>query len=106
MESIALTPEEAAQGFAAIGSEARLQVVLTLVKAGSKGLAVGDIQQRTAMPASTLAHHLRFLAAANLIEQTKDGRSTINRAKFDHLEMLAGYILKECCAEESEGDNG
>ena len=106
MELTSLTPEEAAQGFAAIGSEARLQVVLALVKAGSKGLAVGDIQQRTAMPASTLAHHLRFLAAANLIEQKRDGRSVVNRARFDHLEKLAGYILKECCAEEIGDSNG
>ena len=46
--------EEAAQGFAAIGSEARLQVLLTLVKAGKAGLNVGEIGSRTQMPASTL----------------------------------------------------
>lgn len=104
MESISV--EEAAQGFAAIGSEARLQVVLALVKAGSKGLAVGDIQSRTGMAASTLAHHLRFLAAARLIEQTKDGRSIINRANYAHLQTLADYLLKECCIEENGDDNG
>jgi len=93
--------EEAAQGFAALGSEARLQVVLTLVKAGNKGLTVGGIQSRTGMAASTLAHHLRFLSSAGLVEQEKDGRSVINRAAFGHLENLAGYILKECCAEEN-----
>lgn len=93
--------ERAAQGFAAIGSEARLQVVLTLVKAGNAGLSVGDIQARTGMPASTLAHHLRFLASAGLVEQQKTGRSVINRAAFDHLEALAGYILKECCVDEN-----
>ncbi|NNC27530.1 winged helix-turn-helix transcriptional regulator, partial [Salinisphaera sp. USBA-960] len=67
--------EIAAQGFAALGSEARLQVVLTLVKAGQGGLTVGDIQTRTGMPASTLAHHLKFLASAGLVSQEKDGRS-------------------------------
>ncbi|MEP3428675.1 MAG: metalloregulator ArsR/SmtB family transcription factor [Roseibium sp.] len=93
--------EEAAQGFAALGSEARLQVVLALVKAGHKGLTVGDIQSRTGMAASTLAHHLKFLASADLVIQAKDGRSVVNRAAFEHLEALAGYILKECCAEDS-----
>jgi ArsR family transcriptional regulator, arsenate/arsenite/antimonite-responsive transcriptional repressor len=93
--------EEAAQGFAAIGSEARLQVVQTLVRAGRTGLSVGDIQARTGMPASTLAHHLRFLASAGLIAQEKSGRTVINRAAFDHLEALAGYILKECCVDET-----
>ncbi|MEO9528896.1 metalloregulator ArsR/SmtB family transcription factor [Roseibium sp.] len=91
--------EIAAQGFSALGSEARLQVVLTLVKAGQGGLTVGDIQSRTDMAASTLAHHLKFLAAAGLVRQEKDGRSVINHAAFGHLENLAGYILKECCAD-------
>ncbi len=94
---------QAAQGFAAIGSEARLQVLLTLVRAGSRGLSVGDIQQRTGMPASTLAHHLRFLTSAGLVAQQKAGRTVINRAAYGHLEALAAYILKECCADE--GDN-
>ncbi|WP_068414677.1 metalloregulator ArsR/SmtB family transcription factor [Labrenzia sp. OB1] len=93
--------EIAAQGFAALGSEARLQVVLALVKAGEKGLTVGDIQSRTGMAASTLAHHLRFLSSAGLVLQEKDGRSVISRAAFDHLDRLAGYLLKECCAEEN-----
>ena len=95
-----VTIEEAAQGFAAIGSEARLGVVLALVKAGSKGLSVGDIQDRTGMPGSTMTHHLRFLASAGLVTQEKSGRTIINRAAFDHLEALADYILKECCADE------
>lgn len=94
--------EEAAQGFAALGSEARLQVLLTLVRAGRDGLSVGDIQTRTGMAASTLAHHLKFLASADLVVQEKDGRSVINRAAFERLELLAGYILKECCAEEGK----
>lgn len=94
--------ETAAQGFAAIGSEPRLDVLLLLVKAGPDGLTVGDIQARTAMPASTLAHHLRFLTAAGLIEQERQGRSVINRARFDHLENLGGYLLKECCADQAQ----
>ena len=92
--------EEVAQGFAAMGSEARLQVVLTLVRAGDAGLTIGEIQTRTGMAASTLAHHLRFLSSAGLIEQEKTGRSVVNRASFARLETLAAYILKECCADE------
>lgn len=93
--------EEAAQGFAALGSETRLQVVLTLVKAGRAGLAVGDIQSRTDMAASTLAHHLKFLSSAGLVSQEKVGRAVINHAAFDHLDALAKYILKECCVDEN-----
>ncbi|AXS42073.1 metalloregulator ArsR/SmtB family transcription factor [Breoghania sp. L-A4] len=99
-KQINLDIEEAAQGFAAIGSEARLVVLLTLVKAGRAGLSVGDIQTRTGMAASTLAHHLRFLTSAGLIRQEKAGRTVMNHAAYGHLEALAGYILKECCADE------
>lgn len=90
---------EAAQGFSAMGSESRLQVLQTLVRAGDPGLRVGDIQDRTGISASTLAHHLKFLSAANLIIQRKDGRAIINTANFDHLGELARFILEQCCID-------
>lgn len=92
---------EAAQGFAAIGSEPRLEVLLALVRAGPGGLKVGEIQKRVDIPASTLTHHLRFLAAAGLIDQTKGGRSIRNRAAFERIEELAAYLLRECCTDQS-----
>lgn len=91
--------EEAAQGFAAMGSEARLKVLRALVRAGAPGLSVGDIQARTGIAPSTLAHHLRFLAAGGVIHQEKIGRTVINRASYDALEELAQFILSECCAD-------
>lgn len=95
--SIAL--EEAAQGFAAVGSEPRLDVLLSLVRAGPGGLSVGEVQERLDLPASTLAHHLRFLAAAGLIEQEREGRVVRNRADFSRIESLAEFLLRECCSE-------
>ena len=91
----------ASAGFSAMGSEARLAVLQSLIKAGPDGLPVGDIQKRTKIPASTLAHHLKFLAAASLVKQEKLGRIILNRANFDHLEALASYILEECCVDQS-----
>ena len=93
--------EQAAQGFAAIGSEPRLDVLLSLVRAGPEGLAVGEIQDRLDLPASTLAHHLRFLAAAGLIEQEREGRVVRNRAAFERIERLAEFLLRECCSESN-----
>jgi ArsR family transcriptional regulator len=92
---------EVAQAFAAIGSEPRLEVLLALVRAGPEGLSVGDIQKRLNLAASTLTHHLRFLAAAGLIVQTRDGRTIRNQAAFARIEELAGYLLRECCAERA-----
>lgn len=94
--------EEAAQGFAAMGSEARLQVLRCLIRAGHGGLTVSDIQDRTGIAPSTLAHHLKFLTAAEVVEQERAGRSTINRANFTQLEQLAGFILSECCADQEK----
>ncbi|MBY6136098.1 ArsR/SmtB family transcription factor [Leisingera sp. XS_AS12] len=91
--------EEAAQGFAAMGSEARLQVLRCLIRAGEAGLTVGEIQERTGIAPSTLAHHLKFLAGAGVVTQQRQGRATINRADFTRLEALAGFILSECCAD-------
>ena len=92
----------AAQGFSAMGSEHRLEVLQSLVRAGEGGLSVGDIQKRTGIAASTLAHHLKFLASAGLIRSEKRGRSIINTASYDHLRDLAGFILEECCADAED----
>lgn len=98
-----LQTEIAAQGFAAAGSESRLIVLSTLVRAGSNGLSIGDIQNKTKIPASTLAHHLKFLAAGGLIEQHKQGRSVINKANYQHIEALAAFLTHECCADVCDG---
>ncbi|MFY9210382.1 MAG: metalloregulator ArsR/SmtB family transcription factor [Aestuariivita sp.] len=92
--------EQAANGFAAMGSEARLLVLRCLVKAGAPGLSVSEIQDRTGIAPSTLAHHLKFLAGAGVIEQERIGRAVISRASFQRLEQLAAFILSECCSEE------
>ena len=95
----AVALEEAAQAFAACGSEPRLTVLRLLVRAGGEGLSVGHIQDRSGLPASTLAHHLRFLAAGGLVEQERRGRTVISRAAYPRLEALAAFLLEECCAD-------
>ena len=95
-----MTWEEAAAGFAAMGSEARLQVLRCLIRAGEPGLTVGAIQERTGIAPSTLAHHLKFLTGAGVIEQTREGRTVTNRADFKRLERLAEFILSECCSDQ------
>lgn len=98
--------EETADGFAAIGSKSRLDVLRVLVRAGMDGLTIGEIQRRTEIPASTLAHHLRSLKDAGLVRQARRGRSTVTTADYDRLERLAQFILSECCADRvsAEGE--
>lgn len=99
VDALMISHEQAAQGFAAVGSGPRLEVLLTLVRAGRNGLTVGEIQERVGIPASTLAHHLRFLVAGELIEQHRRGRSVVNSAAYGRIEELASYLLRECCAD-------
>ncbi|MBX2882326.1 MAG: metalloregulator ArsR/SmtB family transcription factor [Granulosicoccus sp.] len=94
---------EASEGFAAVGAEARLAVLLALVRQGPKGLTVGELQTRLGTPASTLAHHLRILNEGGLISQEKHGRQVINRANFSKLKNLADYLLNECCVDAENG---
>ena len=91
--------EQAADGFAAMGSGSRLKVLNALVRAGDPCLTVGEIRNRTGIAPSTLAHHLKFLSAGGVVVQEKVGRTTINRASYDALEELAQFILCECCAD-------
>ena len=97
--------ETAARGFAAAGSDSRLSVLQLLVRAGDSGLNVGEIREKTGIPASTLAHHIRTLAEAGLVSQIKSGRTTLNRAHFENLRALADYLLEECCADAGDGKN-
>jgi ArsR family transcriptional regulator len=99
MKKSGISPAKAALGFAAVGSEPRLAVLRTLVRAGDDGLSVGEIQERVGQPASTLAHHLRALAAGGLITQDKRGRAVISRAAYEHIQLLASYLVDECCAD-------
>ena len=90
----------AAKGFNAVGSKSRLIVLTELIKVGSNGLTIGEIQELLNIPLSTLAHHLDHLKKANLIHQEKKGRSIYNFAQFNHIQQLANYLLKECCVNE------
>jgi len=94
-----ITADDAAAGFAALGSGPRLSVLRCLVRAGRDGLTIGAIQDKLGMPGSTLAHHLRILREAGLIEQARNGRSVLSRARYEHVSALADYLLDQCCAD-------
>ena len=101
----------AASSFAALGSEQRLLMLRTLVRAGSAGLSIGTLGERTGVTGSTLTHHLKLLASAGLVKQEKQGRSTICAAvAYEEVRALANFLLTECCADAinacTERDHG
>ncbi|SPF75708.1 hypothetical protein ALP8811_00701 [Aliiroseovarius pelagivivens] len=99
-----------ASQFAALGSEHRLSVLRTLVRAGPEGLSIGALGERCGITGSTLTHHMKILAAAGLVTQEKQGRSIICvAAEMDVMRALSDYLLSECCADcptEKDADHG
>ena len=110
------SPEEtnltiAAARFAALGSEQRLTVLRSLVRAGPDGLTIGALGERTGVSGSTLTHHLKILTSAGLVTQARQGRSIICAAvAYDEVRELSEFLTKECCADSgangSEQQNG
>ncbi|MDO6726188.1 metalloregulator ArsR/SmtB family transcription factor [Cognatishimia sp. 1_MG-2023] len=104
-----LSLEVAASTFAALGSEQRLAVLRTLVRAGNAGLTIGELGKRSDVTGSTLTHHMKILAQAGLVTQEKQGRSIICAAvAFDEVRALSEFLLQECCADapNQEHDHG
>ncbi len=91
--------ERAAQRLEALGNPTRLAIYRLLVRAGGDGLAVGDVQERTEVPASTLSHHLHRLIRAELVTQERQGTTLICRANYPVMRETLGFLTAECCAD-------
>ena len=91
-ESPLMPVERAASTFAALGSEQRLGVLRSLVRAGPDGLTIGALGARCGVTGSTLTHHMKILSAAGLVQQVKNGRQIICiAADYAEMEALAAY---------------
>ena len=84
--------------FAALGHQSRLDIYRLLIKTGDAGLNIGEIAAHLDVPLSTLAHHLGALTQAGLVIQDKEGRQTRNRADYNVMTRLIGFLGDECCA--------
>jgi len=98
--------EVVASAFAALGSEQRLAVLKTLVRAGEAGLSIGELGARCGVTGSTLTHHMRILTGAGLTRQVKSGRQVICvAASYHEVRALSEYLLRECCADTTHSDH-
>ena len=89
--------EQTAQCLAALGNVARLQVFTVLVRAGDEGLTITALRQALAMPASTLAHHLRSMVDGGLVLQERVGREVRCRPDFALINAAWAHFRAECC---------
>jgi ArsR family transcriptional regulator, arsenate/arsenite/antimonite-responsive transcriptional repressor len=86
-----------AQIMSELGNDTRLALFQTLVRFGSKGMTVGQIQSYMKVPASTLAFHLKGLTSVGLVTQRREGRSVICTAQLDVLNRAISLIQNDCC---------
>ncbi len=54
-----------------LGNPTRLEIFRLLVRAGEKGLAVGELQALLSIPASTLAHHVAQHVHVGLVSRNE-----------------------------------
>jgi ArsR family transcriptional regulator, arsenate/arsenite/antimonite-responsive transcriptional repressor len=91
--------DDAAVRLEALGNPTRLRIYRTLVRAGEEGMAVGKLQDRLDVAASTLSHHLKTLIGVGLVAQTREGTTLICHTNYELMRGLIAYMLEECCAE-------
>jgi DNA-binding transcriptional ArsR family regulator len=89
----------AAASLEALGNPTRLRIYRALVRAGDPGMAVGKLQSRLSIPASTLSHHLKTLIIVGLITQERDATTLICRANYAVMRGLVDFLVAECCTE-------
>jgi len=89
--------EMAAKRLAELGHNTRLSIFRYLVKVGSSGAPVGEIQAKLDVPGSTLSHHINRLVSVGLIRQVRDSRTLYCVPQFDVLRELIEFLLAECC---------
>lgn len=93
MESLA----EFAKAFHTLGSESRLLVYTVLLENMPAGLNVKELQEKTNIKPSTLAHHLKFLVDNDFVRQEQKGKEIINYAIKETLITVCSNITDRCC---------
>jgi DNA-binding transcriptional ArsR family regulator len=91
--------DAAAARLEALGNPTRLRIYRTLVRAGEDGMAVGRLQERLDIAASTLSHHLKALVGVGLVTQTREGTTLICHTNYGVMRGLLEYLVEECCVE-------
>ena len=93
--------EAVAKALKELGHPTRLCIYKEVVKAGYEGIAVGGVQDKLGIPASTLSHHISSLASAGLISQRGEGRTLYCVAEYECLDPVIGFLRDECCINEN-----
>ena len=97
MKGLILSPEHAANQFAALAHETRLMVFRTVMRSGPDGVSAGDLASRANVTPSNLSAHLTVLVSSGLLEMRRDGRHRYYSPTLASIRALINYLLVDCC---------
>jgi ArsR family transcriptional regulator, arsenate/arsenite/antimonite-responsive transcriptional repressor len=89
--------ERAVRALGALAHEHRLAVFRALVRAGSPGLAAGEIAQMIGVSPSAMSFHLRELEQAGLTRSWRDGRYIRSSLCVEAMRGLVTFLTEDCC---------
>ena len=89
--------ETASKRLAELGNPTRLSIFRYLVKFGTRGVPVGQIQKEIDIPGSTLSHHLNRMVNAGLIRQIRESRILYCVPQYQALTEVINFLMSECC---------
>jgi ArsR family transcriptional regulator len=84
---------------AQLGNTTRLAVFRIILRAGTAGLTIGDVQRAAGLPPSTLAFHLRGLVAVGLVRRRRSGRTIRCTGNLSLLTETLDRVAGECCRD-------
>lgn len=88
--------------FAALSQETRLDVFRLLVKAGTQGLAAGEIAEKLGVRQNTMSANLSVLLNAGLVRNERQGRSIRYFSDFESVRGLLAFLMEDCCGGRPE----
>jgi ArsR family transcriptional regulator len=84
---------ELAQGFAALGDPARLQILSILAASPAGEVCVCEFVEPLGKSQPTVSHHLKVLGAAGLVEGDRRGKWVWYRIVPEHLDALRQALV-------------
>jgi len=87
----------AVEAMGALAHESRLNLFRRLVKAGTDGMAVGQLVDATGLNLTTVSAQLLILQNNNLVRKDRHGRSIIYSANYTTMQSLITFLVKDCC---------
>ena len=94
--------KDAVTGLSALAHDGRLKAFRLLVRAGSDGIAAGELARRLEVPPNTLSSNLVILSHAGLIESRRAGKRVIYSVRYAHMTRLLQFLMEDCCGGLSE----